>query len=282
VAGPSASSPCGASGTPPARYDHIVVVMEENRTWAAVGGVGFHDEAMPFLSSLAQQCTVFAQWTETNRSQSSLTQYIGLTSGVDNPHTVDDCAPSGTCRSTDDNIFRQVRLAGGTARSYVEGATSGCSAGGNAAKHIPALYYFGEYTADGVTHSDHDACSAEVRPLSELDVGALPTFAMISPNVCNDGHDCGNAQVDAFAQRVLQPILASATYRAGRTAVMVLYDEDYPVPNLLVAPTATPGVSQAAAGHGAMLATWEQMLGLPLLPGGRSPSAPTLRGPANI
>ena len=38
--------------------------------------------------------------------------------------------------------------------SYVEGATTGCSASGNAAKHIPALYYFGTYTDGTGTHNE--------------------------------------------------------------------------------------------------------------------------------
>src|SRR5262249_30610501 len=161
-----------------------------------------------------------------NTSQNSLTQYIGETSGVNNPNTANDCNPSTTCRSTDDNIFRQVRVSGGTARSFVEGAGSGCSASGNAAEHIPALYYYGTYTDSmGMTVSDHDFCSREVRPYSEFDPANLPTYAFITPTLCNDGHDCGDATVDAWAQANIQPVLDSATYQAGRTAVFVWYDE---------------------------------------------------------
>ncbi|MGZ4693414.1 MAG: alkaline phosphatase family protein [Acidimicrobiales bacterium] len=258
--------------------------MEENRTWSEVGGVGFADPSMPYLRSLAQQCTTFADWTETNQGQNSLTQYIGLTSGADNPRTVDDCAPSSSCTSTDDNIFRQVRVSGGTPRSFVEGATSGCSAGGNAAKHVPALYYTGDYTdATGVVRNDHDSCDAEVRPLTELDVDRLPTFAMISPNLCNDGHDCANDKVDAFAATWVSKILHGANYAAGDTAVMVLYDEDHPVPNLLIAPTANAGPNRApGAGHAAMLKTWDEMLGLPPLQQSAVDQAVSLRAPAHI
>ena len=40
---------CGSAAAPPTHYDHIVVIMEENRTWSLVGGVGFGDPFMPFL-----------------------------------------------------------------------------------------------------------------------------------------------------------------------------------------------------------------------------------------
>ena len=278
--GGAATNPCGASAEPPATYRHIVVVINENRTWSSVGGVGFGDPSMPYLHSLAEDCATFAHWNEIDSEQNSLTQYIGLTSGRDNPATVNDCSPSATCRSTDDNIFRQVRRSGGTARTYVEDARGPCSAKGNAAKHIPALYYSGSYTdASGTTRNDQDFCADEVRPLSELDVGALPTFAMIVPSLCNDGHDCGNDRVDAFAASWVEKVLESPGYASGDTAVMVLYDEDRPVPNLLVAPTARPGNDTTTeAGHVAMLAAWEEMLGLPALTSG----TPSLRGAAHL
>jgi PKD repeat protein len=264
---------CGSGGTPPATYDHIVVIMEENRRWSDVGGVGFG--GMPYLHSLATQCSTYADWTETDTTQSSLTQYVGLTSGVDNPAVWNDCSPSLTCRSTDNNIFRQVRGSGGTARNFVEGATTGCSAAGNADRHIPDLYYYGG--------NDHDYCSTEVRPLTELDPNNLPTFAMIAPNLCDDGHDCPNSSVDAWDTTMINSLLAGADYQSGDTAIFVMYDEDYPDPNLLIAPTATSGVlSTAGAGHAAMLKTWEQMLGLPVMNQGQLPTAISLRPSANI
>ena len=280
---PSNASKCGATTAPPALYQHIVVIMEENRTWSDVGGVGFGDQYMPYLHDAGTQCTVFSDWTETNTSQNSLNQYIGLTSGVSNNSTVDDCSPSATCRSLDDNVFRQVRRAGGTARSYVEGATTGCSDAGNAAKHVPAMYFYGTYTDGSGVHNDHDYCSAEVRPLSELDVNNLPTFAMLTPSLCNDGHDCFNPSVDLWAAQQIQPILDSAAYASGKTAVVVLYDEDHPVPNLIIAPTANRGANNTpGAGHAAMLRTWEEMLGLPIMPQAPVIAAISLRGPAHI
>jgi hypothetical protein len=266
---------------PPAHYDHVVVFSFENRTWSNVG-LGF--STMPYLHSLASACAYFSDWTETNTQQNSLTQYIGETSGVNNPNTVNDCNPSTTCRSTDDNIFRQVRSAGGTARNYVEGATTGCSASGNAAKHIPALYYFGTYTDGTGSHSDHDFCNTEVRPYSEFDVNNLPTYAFITPTLCNDGHDCNDATVDAWASTNIQRVLDSAAYQAGTTAVFIWYDEDRPVPNLQIAPTSHAGdITQTGIGsHAALLKTIEDMLGVPVMNQGQLPGATDLRGVLGI
>jgi hypothetical protein len=227
--------------------------MEENRTWSGVGA-GFSN--LPYVGSLGGM--YFPDWTETNTSENSLTQYIGLTSGLNDPDSIgNDCSPGTSCNTTANNIFRQIRVAGGTARSYVEGATTGCSAGGNAAKHVPALYYWGG--------TDRNFCNTEVRPLTEFNPNSLPTFAMITPNLCNDGHDCGNATVDTWLSIHLLPILNSTAYRAGEVLINIQYDEDRPVPNLALYPGIAAGANSAAATHNRLLATWEDLLGLPRL-----------------
>ena len=212
---------------------------------------------MPYMHSLAAACAYYPDWTETDPAQSSLTQYIGLTSGVSNPATVNNCSPSPTCRSTDDNIFRQVRTAGGIPRSYVEGATTGCDTAVVSVRHVPALYYFGG--------SDNTFCQTEVRPLTELDVNNLPTFALVTPNDCNNGHNCGDDVVDAWLRAFLPPIFATPDYVAATTAVLILYDEGRPVPNLLIARSAKAGPIEGAASHALALHTMESMLGLPML-----------------
>ncbi len=255
----------------PTQYDSVVVFSFENRSWGAVGGVGF-GSAMPYLRSLGQQCALFSEWTETDVTQNSLTQYIGQVTGARQAGTVSDCSPSLTCSTTADNIFRQARAAGKTAINYVEGATTGCDASGNAAKHIPALYMWG---AD-----DRDHCDAQVRPYSEFDPDNLPNFAFITPDLCNDGHDCDNETVDPWAQANIDPVLNSAAYQAGHVAVFVWYDEDRPVPNLWITPTVSPGAhALAGAGYAGTLAAWQSMLGFPCL--ANACTAPDMRTPAN-
>jgi hypothetical protein len=261
---------CGNAGDPPGHYSSVVVFSFENRTWNEVG-LGF-GPAMPYLHELGQQCSYFTDWTETDTAQNSLTQYVGQVTGAMQPGTVDDCSPSPTCSTQADNIFRQARVAGKVAVNYVEGATTGCSDEGNAAKHVPALYMWGD--------DDRAYCDAQVRPLSEFDPNAPPDFAFISPTLCNDGHDCSDATVDAWAKANIQPVLDSGAYRAGKVAVFVWYDEDRPVPNLWITPTAARGPSALeGAGFAGTLKAWEAMLDLPCL--GQACNAPDMRRATN-
>lgn len=278
---PSLKEPCQRGAAPPTTYQHVVVLVEENRTWSggrtAGVGMGFSATTMPFLHALAGKCTYYQDWAETNSSQNSLNQYIGMTSGVANTSTVNDCLPSSTCNSTDDNIFRQVRTSGGTARTYVDGATTTCSVGSNAAKHIPALYYWGG--------DDRANCDNEVVPLSTLDADGLPTFAFVVPDQCHDGHDCPDSTVDDFAKTWLTKILDGASYKAGKTLVVVVYDEDRPVPNLIIAPNAKAAAitpSTQVGSHASLLRTIEVVLGLPVMDQGQLPTATTLRSTAHI
>src|SRR4051812_23116025 len=116
---PSLAAPCGRTAAPPTTYNHVVILMNENRTWAGgrtpAVGMGFSSTNMPFLHGLATKCTYYKDWRETNSTQNSLNQYVGLTSGVVNGSTINDCNPSVTCNSTDNNIFRQIRASGRTA-----------------------------------------------------------------------------------------------------------------------------------------------------------------------
>ncbi len=249
-------SECGAVREPPARYQSVIVFGFENRRWKDVG-LGFGSD-MPYLHQLGAQCSWFPQWTETDPDQNSLTQYVGQITGAKQPGTVDDCSPSERCSTRADSIFRQVRVSGRRAVNFVDGARSRCSADGNAVRHIPALYLWAA--------QDRRHCAEQVRPLSELNPDALPAFAFITPNTCHDGHDCSDATVDSWAADHVQPVLESAAYQAGKVAVFIWYDEDTPVPNLWVTPTAAAGPNQSdGAGAAATLQAWQSMLGLPCL-----------------
>jgi hypothetical protein len=262
---------CGIRAPHPTRYSSVVVFAFENRTWSTVGGVGF-GTGMPYLHGLAQRCAYFSNWTETDTTQNSLTQYVGQVTGARQPGTVNDCLPSPTCSTTANNLFRQARSVGQKAVNYVEGATTGCSAAGNKAAHIPDLYMWG---AD-----DRSFCTAQVRPFSEFNPNQLPNFAFITPTLCHDGHDCSNAVVDAWAKAHLQSVLNSNAYKAGKVAVFIWYDEDHPVPNMWITPTAHTGaLSTAGAGYAGTIKAWESMLGLSCL--ANACTATDMRIPAN-
>ena len=262
---------CNNGASAPAQYKHVVVFAFENRSWQSVGGEGFGSGlgTMPYFHNLAQSCSYFSSWSEADLTQSSMTQYTAQVTGALQPNLVNNCAPSATCSTTADNIFRQARVAGKTAINYVEGATTGCQAGSIAGPHtiglvqtVPAMYL---WSAD-----DRANCLNQVRPYSEFDPSNLPDFSFITPTPCSNGHDfdtCGtNAAVNAWAATNMERVLQSQAYARGEVFVSIWYDEDSPVPNLQIAPTAVPGpFATSGVGYGSTLRAWQDMLGLPCL-----------------
>ena len=211
----------------------------------------------PFETALAHQCATATHWKDAGSDYNSLPNYIALTTGIPtgdsrlDPFSC-DCASASSVNVTVDNLFRQVRTAGLTEKSYAEGMSGNCSNTGTAyaPKHNPALYMWGG--------SDRQACRADDVPMGSsssgafidsLQAGTLPNFSFIAPNLCHDTHDCGVAAGDAYLKTLMGNILASRLYGQGHTAVAVVWDEDTPVPNIVVSPSSPPGNSGRVDGQ---------------------------------
>ena len=208
----------------------------------------------------------------------SLPNYLAATSG--STQGVSDDNDPGSHSFAVDNLFRQVRVAGGSERSFVESMPTPCdqvSAGSYAAKHNPAVYYN--------RNSDRAACRTDDLALSSLQSwlssGTLPTFTSITPNICDDMHDCPVATGDRWLAKWVPRILATSAYRSGTTAVFIVWDEPTPLANVVITPALHPGTrSPKALNHYSLLRATEEMLNLPLL--GAAASAVSLRDALGI
>ncbi len=268
AAAPAAPArPCGTAPVAPRHYLHVVWIWMENHDWSSV--IGAPDP--PYLTGLARECATDTAWSSVGSP--SLPNYLGAVSG--STLGVRDDGDPGMHSFAADNLFRQVRSAGGTERSYVESMPLPCdlvSSGTYAAKHNPAVYFDGP--------GDRAACHADDLPLtglaSVLVGGSLPTFTSITPDICDDMHSCPVATGDRWLAAWVPRILASPAYRSGTTVVVVVFDEPTPLANVVIAPAIRPGtVSGAPVDHYSLLHATEAALGLPLL--GRAASARNLR-----
>jgi Phosphoesterase family len=270
--GPRPSPMCGSATAGPPQYDHVLWVWMENHTASDV--IGSADA--PYTTALARQCGTVTHYESVGSP--SLPNYVGATSG-DTQGISDDAPPAGHPLSVD-NLFRQVRASGRTERSYSESMTTNCqleSSGEYAVKHNPAPYF--------VANQDRAACQRDNVPLGtpdagalrqDLEAGTLPAFAFITPNLCNDTHDCPVRTGDDWMRQWLPVVVASPEYRQGRTAVFLVWDEPTPMPFVAIAPSVPAGVvASTPASHYALLRTTEELLGLPLLE--HAATAPSLR-----
>ncbi len=147
---------------------------------------------------------------------------------------------------------------------------TGCSSpnGGYARKHNPWVDFANIPTSANL-------------PLSALptDLTALPTVAVVIPNMCNDMHDCPVATGDAWSQYHLPAYLDWA--RTHNSLLIVTFDEDNNtaanhIPTVFAGPMVRPGEVPDHLDHYTILRTIEDMY--QLTPLGAAAATPPVTG----
>jgi acid phosphatase len=204
----------------------------------------------------------------------SLPNYIVMTSGQTNG-IADDSDPAAHTIAGPDNLGSQLEAAHVPWRAYGENMGSPCnvtSSGSYAAKHMPFAYYTdltnntavcNDRLVDFEQNFERDLASNQYR------------YMWITPNMCNDMHDCPVSAGEQWLQRVLPMIMNSEGYR-NNGAIFILWDEGggpFGIPSgqanvagIVISPLTPPGtVSAVRYDHTSYLATVEDILGLPRL-----------------
>ena len=106
----------------------------------------------------------------------------------------------------------------------------------------------------------------------------------MTPNLCNDMHDCSVSTGDSWLSTLLPKILGSSAYTSGSTAIFITWDEDDSsasnhIATLVIAPSVPVGTRVATTfNHYSMLRTTEELLGLNTYLGGAA-TATSMRSP---
>jgi hypothetical protein len=262
-----------AAALPRSAASHVVVVVMENAEYDEVIG----NSQAPYINSLARRYGLATRSFAITHP--SLPNYLALTGGS----TYGISSDCTDCHVSAANIVDQLEAAGISWGAYLEDAPSPCfrgaGAGGYAKKHNPFIYY------DDISRSA-SRCRRLVgfgQLTADLRVGRLPTYTWISPNLCDDGHDCGVAGGDRFLSRTAPALLREL----GPHGFMVItWDEGRSdrgccgvargghLATVLAGPDVRHGARlQQPLDHYGVLATIEQALGLPLLAGAADPRA---------
>jgi acid phosphatase len=138
---------------------------------------------------------------------------------------------------------------------------TGASSGRYAKKHDPFIYF------DDLV-SDPAKCN-NVVPLSTIDYNALPSLVWITPNLCNDTHDCSVATGDRYLSKLVPNVLHGL---GPHGVVFITYDEGSSgahggghVFTVVAGPGVRPGRYSRTFDHYALLRTIEDAFGLPHL-----------------
>jgi phosphatidylinositol-3-phosphatase len=252
-----AAGPCGGST---ARITKVLWVWMENKNYSSVIG----SSSAPYENRLAARCGLATNYHAIRHP--SLPNYLAATSGSTHGITT-DCSPTN-CPISGKSIFGQS-----SSGSYEESMKSNCQLSNSypyAYRHNPQVYYTAERPHCNAANVPMGTVSSgNLR--SALNAGTLRRFSFVTPNVCNDTHDCSVATGDAYLKSLLPVIFASPDYTSGRLLVVLTWDENAGrsgnrVP-AIVASRRTPAgtVSGARFTHYSLLKATEKLLGLPLL-----------------
>lgn len=237
------------------RYEHIFVIVEENKNYDQVMG----QSAAPTLSSLAQEygnATRF--YSETHPSQPNYVAMVGgYTYGIRDddawfctPHMRNPSCPNsnkpGYVDHTIDapNLATQLEGAHLTWKDYLESLPAPGSL--VAATRLYASKHSGFVNFVSVqrdlNRAEHLVGFDQL--YADLNAGTLPNFAMIVPNICDEMHGegegpetpqgCGFQPIGALIRRgdenvdtIVSRIMASPMWRSSQNAAIVItFDEN--------------------------------------------------------
>jgi phosphatidylinositol-3-phosphatase len=256
------SAACQTGSGVPA-FDHIFTIVMENHAYADI--IGNTTEA-PYFNQLADEYGLATNYYAV--AHPSLPNYLALTGG-DTFAITSDCT---TCWVDTPNIaFDRVAASGRTWKAYMQSMPSNCFVGDAypyAQKHDPFIYYTDVRTSR--------TCADDVVPLSALSndlvsASTTPNYVWISPDLCDDMHDCSVGNSDTWLSDTLPSILNSPSYTTQNSLVLITWDEDdysssNQVATLVIARGIPPGFRSATAyNHYSLLRTIELAWGLPPL-----------------
>jgi hypothetical protein len=276
---------CGFAATPPVTYAHVIWIWFENHAYNSIVGAA----GAPYLNqTVGAKCGLATNFH--NETHPSLGNYIAATSGS-TQGLARDCAPNG-CPQNVPSFFGQLEAAGKTWKGYAESMPRTCApydTSPYAVRHNPPPYY-ADIKSTCKTNDVPMGTPTSGALATDLANNTLPSFSFIAPNLCSDMHNCSVATGDSWLKSWLTTITDSPTYRAGRTAVFITWDEgpggahgqncitatdeSCHVATYVVGPAVKPGMRPATRyTHYSMLKTTSQLLGLKTYLGNASSAA---------
>jgi hypothetical protein len=261
--------PAGAAVAPIPAFDHVVVLVFENKESGSVLG----SSSAPTFNVYARRYASLTRYYGVTHP--SLPNYLALVSGSTHGIT-NDCT---SCVVDGKSLADTIEGAGRTWKTYAEGLPSpgylGASYGRYAKKHDPFAYFR--------SIAGSPARRAQIVPIAQLArdlrAQALPDFALVVPDLCNSMHDCSVRVGDSWLRRTAAPLL-----RLPNTVVFVLFDEGSSsvrggghTAALALGTAVRPGARFVRpTGHYGVLRTIEDAWGLPRL--GRSAGVAPVTG----
>ncbi|MEU3909631.1 alkaline phosphatase family protein [Streptomyces goshikiensis] len=247
--GPAAPrSAAAAAGLP--SYDHVVVVVYENKQYGEIIG----SANAPYVNQLANGgASLTGMKALTHPSQPN---YFNLFSGATQGITGDGCYTPQSM--TAPNLGQELIAAGKTFATYnedlpAEGSTA-CTNGQYAQKHNPWFAFKNVPLNTGKTWAQ----------FPRNDFSALANLSFVIPNQCNDMHSCSVGTGDTWTRNNLDAYAQWA--KANNSLLVLTWDEDNylgsnQIATVFYGANVKTGRYATAFNHHHLLRTFEDLFG---------------------
>ncbi len=271
ASGKSDSVTTSSAATLP-QLTHVALVVLENRSYDQV----VNNSEMPYYNSLLRRYGLATNYFATTHP--SIGNYFMLTTGQ---IVTRNDSFSGT--TAVNSIVDVLTQAGKTWKAYAEGLPSVGYIGGSKGRYLKRHNPFAYFVSVQASTTER----LNLVPASELSVdiakNALPNFAFIIPDACNDAHDCSLATADRWLQQHIDPLITDSKFKQSGLLIIV-FDEGREDDRshggghdsvLLIGDSVKPGYqSEVFYQHQNILRTILQVLGVPNYPGAAATATP--------
>jgi phospholipase C len=222
------------------KIDHIVIIVDENKSFSAL----INNSQAPYINQIIHQGSYATNYTAVSKNP-----YIALTSGS-LTHIPNSCNPKlDKCQTLVANITDEIEASGRTWDMYAESMPASCSFSNTkkyTVRHNPFLFY-------PSISGNSKQCKNQIVPFSDLwsDINArdLPNYVFISPNLCNDMHNCGINTGDKWLSKNVPRILSSYAFVKENSLLIITWDEGSKHDNRVLTIFLGPAAKQSYISH---------------------------------
>jgi len=206
----------------------IVVIVMENHSFGEIVG---KRQAQYINNRFIPAGKLFTNyWAITHPS---LPNYLAMTSGTTSGCRTDTCH---TNNLKTDNVFHQLATSGGSWAAYQQSMPSECiqhDSGRYVIRHNPPPYYRNLMLS---------ACRHHDVPYPSPLPSTLSDFTFVTPNACNDMHDCGVRTGDRWLRDHVPAFIAA-------DAIVVITFDEGSSSNRIMTAAVGPGITAGTRTH---------------------------------
>lgn len=247
-----------AQTSPLSNIKHVFVIVFENHNLSAITST-----AAPYMINTLYPIGAHANNyhnipTALGSLHPSEPNYVFMEAGTnrfsDYTFTNDNNASGSNSTSSTAHLATLLKNRGFSWMAYQENMPAGTcpinSSGSYAAKHDPFVFF--QDVSGNPPSTTNTYCASHHKVLTttnlqnDLNSGNVANYNFLTPNLCNDMHDCSVTTGDNWLRTYVPMIMNSSVYRQDG-AIFITFDEggsgNYPIMMLMLSPFIRPGYS---------------------------------------